>query len=190
VRITLCGAGTLGGALAEHLLREGWAALRIIDHDRVESANLRNQVYMKHQVGQPKVRALEEIAMRIGSGTVEGIDKRLADNNATRLLAGSDLVADVFDNHASRRAVQEAARRLRVPCLHAGLHPSGYAEVVWDERYTVPPDGRDDACARRSARTLSLLVAAACARSIETFRDRGRRDAWSITLADLRIQPL
>lgn len=40
-RLVVCGAGALGGNLVEHLARSALpAALVVIDHDRVEAANV------------------------------------------------------------------------------------------------------------------------------------------------------
>lgn len=190
MHITVCGAGTLGAHLVEHLCRQGSDTVRVIDNDRVESVNLANQPYQRHQVGQPKTRALEELITRGNGRGIEAIQKRLTADNAARLLDGSDLVIDAFDNVEGRRVVQEACQRAARPCLHAGMHPSGYAEVLWSERYTVPSADGEDACALRQARALSLLVVAACARAVDVWRESGERLSFSVTARDLHVAPL
>lgn len=186
-RVTVCGAGTLGAHLVEHLVREGGFTVTIIDHDRVEAANLANQPYQRHHIGQPKVRALEDLMLRANRGRVEPMHKRLRADNAERLLSGAEVVVDMFDNQAGRRDVHEACMRLGIPCLHAGMHPSGYAEVMWGERYVVPADSERDACTQPLARAMSLLVVAVCARSLE---DVGARRGWTITWRDMRVEAL
>lgn len=190
MHITICGAGTLGAHLAEHLCRQGSDIVRVIDNDRVEPVNLANQPYQRHQVGHPKTRALEELVTRGNGRGIEAVQKRLTTDNADRLLQGSDLVIDAFDNREARTAVREACLRAGRPCLHAGLHPSGYAEVLWSERYTVPSADGEDACALRQARALSLLLVAVCARAIEAWREDGTRLSFSVTARDLRVAPL
>mgnify|MGYP006277789407 CR=1 FL=1 len=189
MHITVCGAGTLGAHIVEHLCRQGGDQVRVIDFDRVESVNLVNQPYLRHQVGLPKTRALEEVVIRSTGRGIESVQKRLSTENAARLLAGSDLVIDAFDNGEARNAVRGACLHAGQPCLHAGLHPSGYAEVVWTERYTVPRADGEDACALRQARALSLLVVAVCARAIEVWRENGERLSFSVTARDLRVEP-
>lgn len=48
MHVTVCGAGTLGAHLAEHLGRQGSDAVRVIDNERVEAVNLANQPYQRH----------------------------------------------------------------------------------------------------------------------------------------------
>lgn len=141
-------------------------------------------------MGQPKTRALEELVTRGNGRGIEAVQKRLTAENAERLLQGSDLVSDAFDNAEARGAVHEACLRAGRPCLHAGLHPSGYAEVLWSERYTVPTADCEDACALRRARALSLLVVAMCARAIDAWRESGERLSFRVTARDLQVAPL
>jgi hypothetical protein len=70
---------------------------------------------------------------------------------------------DRFDNSAARAAVLATVRAAGAPCLHAGMSGDGYAEVVWDEHYTVPPDTGADACDYPLARNLVLLAVAVAA---------------------------
>jgi molybdopterin/thiamine biosynthesis adenylyltransferase len=187
--ITLCGAGTLGANLAEHLARAGLGPLRIIDCDRVEEGNLSNQPYERADVGRPKVKALSERLYRAVGARLEGVSARLTAANADRLLAGSRAVADCLDNQAGRLAVQEACRRLGLPCLHAGLSPQGYGEVIWDEHYQVPCDDAPPPCGQRQSRGLALLVVALAGECLKGFLEGGPRRSFSVTLADLCVTP-
>lgn len=192
MRVTVCGIGTIGANLVEHLARQAQPGdvLRVIDFDKVEAANLLNQPWQRHQIGHPKTRALDELVARFSGASVETMQKRLTSENAARLLGESDIVIDAFDNREARAAVSEACRAAALPCIHAGLHPSGYAEVVWDERYTAPEADGTDACALRQARSLSLLAVAAVARVIERWRSDGTKISYTITSGDLQISPL
>src|SRR5690348_12375951 len=57
-QITICGAGALGGNLAEMLARMGFTRIKLIDRDRVDMRNLSTQPYSRAEVGTPKARAL------------------------------------------------------------------------------------------------------------------------------------
>jgi hypothetical protein len=190
IEVAICGVGTLGANLAEHLARGGWRRLRLVDCDRVEEKNLKNQPYLQQQIGQPKVRALSEMLFRAVGAKATPLHQELRSHNAGRLLGGAGLIVDCFDNAAARAAVSEASRELRVPCLHAGMSRTGYGEVVWDEAYRVPPDAAGDPCTDGLARALSLLVVVAIGRAVERWRESGERAQFTVTHDDLRIEPL
>ena len=187
MKTVVCGAGTLGSRLVEHLARLGWTSLAVIDDDRVEERNLKNQSYFRHQVGQPKVTALAENVFRSLGTELRLHKKRLNENNA-RALLDADLVVDCFDNHHSRAVVQAEVRRGGRACLHLGISPHGYGEVLWDEDYRVPPDsGQADPCADPISSTLSLLTVGMAAKVLEDYaRCRDRRN-YTLTTGDLAV---
>ncbi len=57
-RLTLCGAGAIGSNLADHLARQGFASLRVIDRDRVEERNVSTQFFDESEIGLWKVEAI------------------------------------------------------------------------------------------------------------------------------------
>ena len=119
----------------------------------------------------------------------------LTAENAARLLAGSAVVVDAFDNLPSRRAVAEACQQRGVACLHVALGSGGdYGCGLWDAAYPVegdPPSRADvDACDYPLTRPLALLVAAAGAEALIChLLDRSRR-GFDLTLRDLRLMPM
>lgn len=189
MRIVICGAGTVGANLAEHLARTGFEGLEVVDHDRVEARNLANQPYHLAQVGQPKTRALAEVLFRACGARVKPVPKTLDPGSAPRLLRGAALVVDALDNSAGRAAVQGGCRALGLPCLHVGLSPDGYAEVLWDEGYRVPPDVPGDPCGAPLSRGLAMLAVMVAARALEAFFLGGARCSYTLTGEDLCIQP-
>src|SRR5436305_8338619 len=104
-RITVCGAGALGSNLADTLVRQGAAALRVIDHDRVEEHNVSTQLYTQAEVGAWKVEALRKQIFRATGVEVDAIRKQMSEANARSLLKESDLLIDCFDNSAARMLV-------------------------------------------------------------------------------------
>jgi molybdopterin/thiamine biosynthesis adenylyltransferase len=186
--VTVCGAGALGGNVTESLARSGYRKLRLVDRDRVEERNLSTQPYYRSDVGAPKARVLAGALYRAVGVEVEAQVAELGDRNAGKLLTGSDLVLDTFDNSTSRRAVSEACRAAAIPCLHIGL-AADYAEVIWDEEYRVPSARQDDVCDYPLARNLvTLAVAVGCEVATGFVRDASRR-SYTITLGDLKIEP-
>jgi molybdopterin-synthase adenylyltransferase len=189
LRITICGAGALGANLAETLVRQGVGHLTVIDRDRVEEHNLSTQPYYRTDVGTFKAKVLSNALYRALGVAITAKSEELTPANATRLLAGSGLVVDAFDNSASRHTVQAACRAANLPCLHVGLSGDGYAEVVWDDLYIVPADTGEDLCDYPLARNIVLLAVSVAAETIVGFAAQEMCLSYSITLKDLTISP-
>ncbi|NOX54359.1 MAG: ThiF family adenylyltransferase [Planctomycetes bacterium] len=189
VHVTLCGAGALGSHLADTLARQGFRRFRVIDHDRVEQHNVSTQIYGEADVGLWKGDVLRSHLFRAARVEAEVIKKELSERTARRLLKGTDLVLETFDNSASRRVVQEHCRQVGLACLHVGLH-TDYGEVIWDEHYRVPEDVGENVCDYPLARNLVLMTVAVAAETVVRFVLSGQRLNWSITLRDLAVRAL
>ena len=186
--ITLCGAGALGGTLAETLARMGFARLKVIDRDRVAMRNLSTQPYSRAEVGAPKARALATSLYRAVQAKVEPVVAELTTESAADLLAGSALVVDAFDNRAARAAVSAAARTSGLPCLHVGFSPDGlYGSAIWEPGYRVPHDAAGDPCDYPLTRPLVLVLAALAARAVVAYLTDGRRQDCEVTWRDLGV---
>jgi molybdopterin-synthase adenylyltransferase len=206
-RVTICGAGALGANLAETLARMGLRQLRVIDRDRVEPHNLSTQPWIQQDIGAPKVGALATALYRAVGARVEPQHVELTPENAVRLLAGSAVVVDAFDNLTARAAVAEACRKLEIACLHIGLGSGGdYGCGLWDDQYRTknqePRTGQVqprlvlgsrfsvlEACDYPLTRPLALLVAAAAAEALVCHLLDGSRRGFDLTLRDLRLTP-
>lgn len=186
--ITICGAGTLGGNLTETLARMGFTHLKLIDKDRVEMRNLSTQPYSRAEVGAPKARALANMLYRAVQAKLESIVVELTSSNSERLLQGSGLVVDAFDNHAARAAVSAAARALQLPCLHIGFSPDGlYGSGLWEPGYQVLREVPGDPCDYPLTRPLALMLTALAARVICDFFNKGQSNNFELTWNDLKV---
>lgn len=186
--ITICGAGALGGNLAEALARMGFARLKIIDKDRVEMRNLSTQPYSRAEVGTPKARALANMLYRAVQTKVEPVVIEFTAQNAAKLLRDSVLVVDAFDNRAGRAAVSDTARALALPCLHIGFSGDGlYGNGIWEPHYQVPQHIPGDPCDYPLTRPLALMLTSLAARAIVDFFRTGQRHDSELTWHDLKI---
>jgi hypothetical protein len=188
--VTICGAGALGANLAETLARMGLRSLRVIDRDRVEARNLSTQPWQQQDVGAAKARVLAATLYRAVGARVEALQAELSSANAAKLLRGSAVVVDAFDNLASRRAVGAAAAALGAACLHIALAPTGdYGCGLWDDAYVAGDEVKTllDACDYPLTRPLALLVAAAAAEVLISYTLHGQRRGFEVTLRDLRL---
>ncbi|MBN8722855.1 MAG: ThiF family adenylyltransferase [Acidobacteria bacterium] len=186
--ITICGAGALGANLCETLARVGFTQLKVIDRDRVEERNLSTQPFYRSDIGTQKAKTLANNLYRALLVKVEGRAEELTTNNCTKLLNGSRLVIDVFDNSPSRQVVKDFCEQAKINCLHVGL-AGDYAEVIWNEVYKVPSPNQDDICDYPLARNLVMLAVALASETIISFVDKGDKNNFTITLGDFAIKP-
>ena len=166
--VTICGAGALGSHLADQLARQGVGQLRVIDFDRIEEHNVGTQLYGIADVGAKKVDVLRSQLFRAVEVEIDAVARRLDEGNAKKLLRGSGLVIDTFDNSAARQLVQTHCRREQLECLHVGLH-ADYCEVLWDAGYRVPQDVDGDVCEYPLARNLVLMAVAIASEAVVRF---------------------
>jgi molybdopterin/thiamine biosynthesis adenylyltransferase len=103
-KVLVVGAGGLGAPLLQYLAAAGIGTLGVIDHDTVDLSNLQRQViHRTSDVGMAKVesarRALADINPEVRVLTHH---ERLTADNASRIVAGYDIVTDGSDNFATR----------------------------------------------------------------------------------------
>lgn len=187
--ITICGVGAIGSHLADNLARQGFRQLRLIDRDRVEEHNIGAQAFGAADVGAWKVDILRNQLFRAVELEVDAIAKEMSETNARKLLKGSNIVIDAFDNSASRQLVQEQCRASQTECLHVGLY-ADYCEVIWDQNYRVPHDVAGDVCEYPLARNLVLLAVSIASETLVHFLLDNSRIDRSATLADFSVHEL
>jgi len=112
-KVLVVGAGGLGAPLLQYLAAAGIGTLGVIDHDTVDLSNLQRQViHRTSDVGVSKVesarRALGDINPEV---RVKAHDERLTADNAGRILAGYDIVADGSDNFTTRYLLNDTCYR-------------------------------------------------------------------------------
>ena len=120
--VTVVGAGALGSVLAETMARAGVGRLAVVDRDYVEASNLQRQsLYTEDDAerGLPKAVAAETRLRAINSEVeVRGIVADFAADNASDLLAGTDLVLDGTDNFEARFLMNDVTLRAGVPWVY------------------------------------------------------------------------
>lgn len=116
------GAGALGAANAEMLVRAGVGKVTIADRDYVEWSNLqRQQLYTEDDVRQemPKAAAAEKRLKSINSDVdVKGFVMDVTAENAPGLICDASLIIDATDNFETRLIVNDAAVQKGIPFLY------------------------------------------------------------------------
>jgi len=145
-RVLVVGAGGLGCAVAEALVRAGVRALTVADDDRVDATNLHRQLcYRSSDVGSLKVdalaRALAALAALPGpDGATPALDlatlpRRLDAAEATTLARAHAVVVDATDGDDTKLMLNDACRAAGVALVHGGA--LGWAGQV----AVIPPGG-------------------------------------------------
>ena len=122
-RVTVIGAGGLGGHVILLLARIGIGHLVVVDHDVFEESNLNRQALCNEKaLGKSKS---EEAAAAVGSINpavqVTSYQVRINASNAEEILAGSGVVVDALDNITDRFLIEKSAKKLRIPLVHGAL---------------------------------------------------------------------
>ncbi|MCY8369453.1 thiazole biosynthesis adenylyltransferase ThiF [Bacillus haynesii] len=136
-RVLVIGAGALGAASAEMLVRAGVGSLTIADRDYVEWSNLqRQQLYTEQDVidHMPKAAAAETRLRLINSSVqVTGIVADVTAEKALELAEEASLIVDATDNFETRLIMNDAAVKLGIPFLY------GACVASYGITYTVIP---------------------------------------------------
>jgi sulfur carrier protein ThiS adenylyltransferase len=96
--VGIAGLGGLGSAVAIALARIGVGRLILVDFDVVEPSNLNRQQYFIHQIGMPKVDALQENLSKINPYVrVHTYNEKLDRKNVERIFKEAEVVVEAFD---------------------------------------------------------------------------------------------
>lgn len=121
-RAVIIGAGALGTASAEMLVRAGVGHVKIADRDYVEWSNLqRQQLYTEDDVKKemPKAAAAERHLRSINSDVdVTGLVMDVTAENIFELIRDASIIVDAADNFETRLIVNDAAVKEGIPFLY------------------------------------------------------------------------
>jgi sulfur carrier protein ThiS adenylyltransferase len=128
--VGIAGLGGLGSAIAIALARIGVGRLILVDFDVVEPSNLNRQQYFVHQIGMPKVEALQKNIAAINPYVkIQTYQEKLDRNNAERIFKEAEVVVEAFDR-AEEKAMLINAVSEKMPdkYLVAASGVAGYGD--------------------------------------------------------------
>jgi molybdopterin/thiamine biosynthesis adenylyltransferase len=122
-RVTVVGAGGIGGSVLSLLARVGVGHIVVVDSDVFDETNLNRQAFCNvDNLGKLKAEEARRQMERINPAVEVTVHAtRLDPTNGRDILAGSQVVVDALDNVESRLALDEAARGLGIPLVHGAL---------------------------------------------------------------------
>lgn len=124
--ILIVGTGSVGSYIAENLVRSGVGVLILIDHDRVELANLCRTTYKVEDVGNFKVEALANHLLAINPLLKLTIKpQKITDFDSAELIQlvqEADLILATTDELKAQRIINHFAYHCQRPAIFVGLY--------------------------------------------------------------------
>lgn len=121
--VALVGAGGIGSAVGEQLLRLGVRDITILDPDVLSASNL-TRVYgsTPDDVGRPKAEALATHLQRIApDAKIAARHGSLTEQHGARAVAGADVTFGCTDDNAGRLVLSRIASYLLTPVIDCGV---------------------------------------------------------------------
>lgn len=120
--VLIVGAGALGSASAEALVRAGVGHMTIVDRDYVEWSNLqRQQLYTEDDVREriPKaIAAQHHLQQKNSEVEIHAHVLDVRGEELESLISGVDLILDASDNFDTRFIINDVAQKHRIPWIY------------------------------------------------------------------------
>ena len=122
-KVLVIGAGGLGCPISLYLAAAGVGTIGIVDDDVVSLSNLQRQIaHATARIGTPKTASAAATLAAINPDVcVVEHRTRINAENAAKLIAAYDLVADGSDNFATRFLVNDSCYFARKPLVTAAI---------------------------------------------------------------------
>ncbi len=122
-KVSVVGAGGLGGHVILLLARLGIGHLVVVDHDVFDESNLNRQALCNEKsLGKPKSEEAAKIVGSVNPGVdVTSFNVSLEPSSVDKILAGSHVVVDCLDNVPDRFLLEKASKNLKIPLVHGAL---------------------------------------------------------------------
>ncbi len=121
--VLVAGAGALGSASLDMLVRAGVGKVRFVDRDTVEISNLQRQCLFGEQDAAEGIPKAEAARRRLGEVNreveVEALTVDLHAGNIEAVVAGVDVIVDATDNFEARYLMNDAAVCFGIPWIYA-----------------------------------------------------------------------
>lgn len=128
--VGIAGLGGLGSAISIALARIGVGRLILVDFDVVEPSNLNRQQYFVHQIGMPKVEALQKNIATINPYVkIQTHQEKLDWNNVERIFKEAEVVVEAFDRAEEKAMLINAvSEKLPDKYIVAASGVAGYGD--------------------------------------------------------------
>ncbi|MCP4726485.1 MAG: HesA/MoeB/ThiF family protein [bacterium] len=123
-KILIIGAGGLGSPAALYLAAAGIGELGIVDDDTVDITNLQRQImYDTEDSGEIKVNAASVRLGKLNPGVkIKGINERINEKNAGKIIKCYDIIIDGTDNYETRYIINKFSLKWNKPYIYASVY--------------------------------------------------------------------
>ncbi|TCP63732.1 HesA/MoeB/ThiF family protein [Baia soyae] len=124
-RVTVVGAGGVGGITLIQLARMGVGHIHVIDRDVFEASNLNRQMLSSvSRIDKSKAESARETLEDINPDIeVKVTEQFVTEENAEELLQGADVIIDATDNLVARVIIHRTAVELGIPSIWIAVTP-------------------------------------------------------------------
>lgn len=139
-RVTVVGAGGVGGITLISLARMGVGNIHVIDMDSFEHSNINRQMLSSvSRVGKSKAQCARETLLDINPNiNVLVSQEKLVEENALNLIKNSDVVIDATDNLISRVIIHRTSQSAKIPSVWIAVSPPFRGGVMTFSHETPP----------------------------------------------------
>ncbi|SDQ51293.1 adenylyltransferase and sulfurtransferase [Chryseobacterium soldanellicola] len=122
-KVLVIGAGGLGSPVIQYLAAAGVGSLGVADFDKVELHNLNRQIiHNENSVGKSKVKSAEEFVKNLNHQiNFIGIEHKIDESNAEKILSRFDLIIDGSDNFKTRYLINDVCVKLGKPLVYGSI---------------------------------------------------------------------
>jgi molybdopterin/thiamine biosynthesis adenylyltransferase len=131
-KVTVIGAGGVGGITLISLARMGFGNIQVVDMDQFDYSNINRQMLSSiSRVGKSKAECAKETILDINPNINVTIRKEMLNEyNAEDVIAGSDIVIDATDNLVARVIIHRTAQKLKVHSIWIAVTPPFRGGVI------------------------------------------------------------
>lgn len=122
-KVLVIGAGGLGCPILQYIVTAGVGTVGIVDFDSIEIHNLHRQIlYTEKHVGKSKTMTAQSVLQKMNPLiTVLSFEEKLTYANASKIIAGFDIVVDGCDNFATRYLVNDTCVNVDKPLIYGSI---------------------------------------------------------------------
>lgn len=176
-RVFVAGIGGLGSISSYYLAAAGIGHLKIVDKDKVDYSNLNRQIiHWTSDIGEWKsnsgFRKLKSLNPNCG---IEAVQAEITEQNCVELIGDCSIIVDAMDNMKTRRILNAASIRKRIPYVYGGVHHLDGMATTFIPGKTpclecIFPDDRAESASTPPGILGPVPGVVACIQSIETIK--------------------
>jgi molybdopterin-synthase adenylyltransferase len=123
-KVFVAGVGGLGSISSYYLTAAGIGNLTIVDRDKVEHSNLNRQIiHWTGDIGEWKTSSgARKLVSLNPECKIKAIQVEITADNIQELIGDCSIIVDAMDNMKTRRVLNAASVRNRIPYVYGGVH--------------------------------------------------------------------